>query len=100
MDYDHHSEGDLYLIKWKGYSEDDNTWEPLANLSLCEDKLVDFFLARRNQNEQIDLSSTGDKRRKSGKFILPPDPRRLRVIVEEFFNREDVQEPSTEEINV
>jgi len=31
-----------YLIKWKNYSDESNTWEPLSNLTNCLD-LVDQF---------------------------------------------------------
>ena len=31
-----------YLIKWEGYDESDNTWEPIENLAGCEDMIADF----------------------------------------------------------
>jgi chromobox protein 1 len=31
-----------YLVKWKGYEEDENTWEPVANLH-CSDKITEFI---------------------------------------------------------
>ena len=30
-----------YLVKWVGYSEEENTWEPVQNLD-CEDKIKQF----------------------------------------------------------
>jgi Lon protease-like protein len=31
-----------YLIKWKGYPHEDNSWEPLENLQNCEQAIQDF----------------------------------------------------------
>jgi hypothetical protein len=34
--------GAKFLVKWKGYGESENTWEPRGNLDDCQDLLNDF----------------------------------------------------------
>ena len=36
-----------YLVRWKGYSADSDTWEPESNLSNCQ-SLLDAFWSRYN----------------------------------------------------
>lgn len=33
----------LFLVKWKGWSEESNTWEPLHHLEHCPELLVEFL---------------------------------------------------------
>jgi hypothetical protein len=40
-----------YLVKWKGYPSDDNTWEPLNNLNNCEQILQNFEQSKRLQKK-------------------------------------------------
>lgn len=61
--YDSHGSA-LYFIKWKGYPYSDNTWEPLTNLALCEEAMMDFEvksaekLAERHAPERDQLSGS------------------------------------------
>ena len=34
--------GQKYLVKWKGYTDGENTWEPLKNLANCQKHLQEF----------------------------------------------------------
>lgn len=41
-----------YLVKWEGYSEDQNTWEPVSNLRNVKDLLLQFE-AELSKNEEM-----------------------------------------------
>lgn len=39
-----------FLVKWKGYSVVDSTWEPEGNLTHCRDVLASFLTRRDAQH--------------------------------------------------
>lgn len=40
----------MFLVKWKGWSEESNTWEPLSHLENCPMLLADFLTDVLSQN--------------------------------------------------
>ncbi|CAG7819800.1 unnamed protein product [Allacma fusca] len=85
--------GEMYLVKWKNWEEEFNTWEPPRNLVNCDSALLEFYLARKkeydsiiNESEYV-ITDTGKKRRKGPRIYIqvPPDPRPYEVQVQEFF---------------
>lgn len=42
-----------YLIKWKGYSENESTWEPLSHLKYIQEHVKEFNIQYNNNTKKI-----------------------------------------------
>jgi hypothetical protein len=52
----------MYLVKWKGYGDDENTWEPKTNLSHAPDLVKAFDAKKKAAGRTKTAASTKKKR--------------------------------------
>ena len=52
----------LYLIKWKGWEERDNTWEPMSNLSNVKILVESYDNFLEKFSEDVDANSQTQKK--------------------------------------
>ena len=82
-----------YLIKWKGFDDADNSWEPAENLE-CHDTIKAFEEQRKKEKEtQETPEKTVEKRRKTVTIDETPilDTKRSRRSSRKFDEEEDIK---------
>lgn len=77
-----------FLVKWKGYDNEHNTWEPKTNLTNCQDLLVPFETKLKDQTtakppvETIDPDARKSKKTAINKSMVVEHVEEVNVVSE------------------
>lgn len=93
-----------FLVKWRGWSHQYNSWEPLQNVYDCQFAIIDYF--KKNRSEQMKAKLRGDfseealKMKRDEVVIISSE------VLEEFMQeirvdgKLQLKEPSKEEVDL
>ncbi|KAF2898870.1 hypothetical protein ILUMI_07298 [Ignelater luminosus] len=84
-----------YLIRWKGYEPESDSWEPESTLQ-CADLIKKFKASREDQNGKENSSDSPKKRRKSDKKNIKKDKK----VKRSSKNKEEADWDSNDEFEV
>uniref|UniRef100_A0A8D8VIF4 DNA (Cytosine-5)-methyltransferase CMT1 n=1 Tax=Cacopsylla melanoneura TaxID=428564 RepID=A0A8D8VIF4_9HEMI len=85
----------VYMVKWKNYDEEYNTWEPVENLGNCSKRLAEFLKnGPDKQRTEFETMKT---------VLMQHTAEDIEAVLNKFRNKKgeltDLHEPSTTEVN-
>ena len=69
---DHTTKQVLFLVKWKGYGEEDNTWEPKTNLTHAKELLKEHEAAKKKEEKAEEKAEKAAKKGNTSAKKPPP----------------------------
>ncbi len=69
-----------YLVKWKGWPDSQNTWEPESNLTDCKSLVQRYHNENPGQGQQRGQPERHQRKKKKVQPVTSPDQRTVRMV--------------------